>query len=243
MHTLSHANSNGFRKATRSESYPCIHCGTVFSYEDTLALHIMTQHKQNRVPLDLSLKTPNRKRSYDQISDTTSSQRPAAVNTGREIRPTNLSSFVSQTQLTAQFQGQMATCFKAKDRTTRELSSKTPATDSKARTAISSLATDSGGNVKNGNTEAHSDYNSIQSLCSWTSLDRQWLTNYMLLQQAAHSSREMLHLCQHCGIIFLDRAMYYLHSGLHNHNSPLQCNLCGKKCSSPLEFSAHIIHT
>lgn len=61
------------------------------------------------------------------------------------------------------------------------------------------------------------------------------------LQQALGGN--MFYVCRHCNIIFLDRAMYHLHTGLHNRNCPLQCNICGKECANPLEFSAHIIHT
>ncbi|KAF6040297.1 ikzf5 [Bugula neritina] len=85
-------------------------------------------------------------------------------------------------------------------------------------------------------------------------LDMQRLINHLRQSSANHhstaptpnamtSDEDMFYFCKHCNIIFLDRAMYHLHSGLHNCNSPLQCNLCGKKCANPLEFSAHIIHT
>lgn len=63
------------------------------------------------------------------------------------------------------------------------------------------------------------------------------------VQAALLSSTDTLFFCVHCNIIFLDKAMYNLHSGLHNCNFPLQCNICGKECSNSLEFSAHIIHT
>lgn len=58
----------------------------------------------------------------------------------------------------------------------------------------------------------------------------------------SNSNAGELYACTYCSIIFLDRAMYNLHAGLHNCNSPLQCNICGKKCSTALEFSAHVIH-
>ena len=57
-----------------------------------------------------------------------------------------------------------------------------------------------------------------------------------------NSRSNELYFCKHCDVIFLDRAMYNLHAGLHNCNSPLQCNICGKKCSTALEFAAHVIH-
>lgn len=63
-----------------------------------------------------------------------------------------------------------------------------------------------------------------------------------LRQMLSNSPTSPLYVCVHCNIIFLDRAMYNLHVGLHNCNSPLQCNICGKNCATALEFSAHIIH-
>ncbi|KAK3604336.1 hypothetical protein CHS0354_038674 [Potamilus streckersoni] len=49
-------------------------------------------------------------------------------------------------------------------------------------------------------------------------------------------------MCKHCQIIFLQKAIYYLHMGLHNVNSPWQCNVCGKECSDAIDFTAHVIH-
>ncbi|XP_021341115.1 uncharacterized protein LOC110442035 [Mizuhopecten yessoensis] len=51
-----------------------------------------------------------------------------------------------------------------------------------------------------------------------------------------------LHMCKYCEIIFPNRTLYYLHMGLHNVNTPWQCNMCGKVCGNVHDFNAHIIH-
>ena len=49
-------------------------------------------------------------------------------------------------------------------------------------------------------------------------------------------------MCRYCEIIFLNKAIYYLHMGLHNVNNQWQCNVCGKICKNSVDFAAHIIH-
>ncbi|KAL4225386.1 hypothetical protein ACF0H5_016075 [Mactra antiquata] len=49
-------------------------------------------------------------------------------------------------------------------------------------------------------------------------------------------------MCKYCEILFFNKALYYLHMGLHNVNNPWQCNICGKLCSNAIDFSAHVIH-
>lgn len=49
-------------------------------------------------------------------------------------------------------------------------------------------------------------------------------------------------MCRYCEIIFLNKAIYYLHMGLHNVNNQWQCNVCGKICKNAVDFAAHIIH-
>lgn len=51
-----------------------------------------------------------------------------------------------------------------------------------------------------------------------------------------------IHMCKYCEIIFPSRTLYYLHMGLHNHNTPWQCNMCGKVCGNVNDFNAHVIH-
>ena len=45
-----------------------------------------------------------------------------------------------------------------------------------------------------------------------------------------------------CCVIYTDQILYYLHMGLHNRNSPWQCNLCGVTCSGVQDFTSHVIH-
>ena len=72
MHTLSHAHEQKtYQKPGRAESYSCMYCGMVFSYEDMLLLHVVSRHKQlnGKVPLDLSLKSSlSQKRSHEVMS-------------------------------------------------------------------------------------------------------------------------------------------------------------------------------
>ena len=49
-------------------------------------------------------------------------------------------------------------------------------------------------------------------------------------------------MCKYCEILFLNKAIYYLHMGLHNVNNPWQCNVCGKACVDAVDFAAHVIH-
>ena len=49
-------------------------------------------------------------------------------------------------------------------------------------------------------------------------------------------------MCKYCEILFFNKAIYYLHMGLHNVNNPWQCNICGKICNDAVDFAAHVIH-
>lgn len=49
-------------------------------------------------------------------------------------------------------------------------------------------------------------------------------------------------MCKYCEILFFNKAIYYLHMGLHNVNNPWQCNICGKICQDAVDFAAHVIH-
>lgn len=46
--------------------------------------------------------------------------------------------------------------------------------------------------------------------------------------------------CHHCGIIFLDYILYSMHSGYHNFDDPLRCNICGRRSNDIHEFYTHI---
>ncbi|KAH3870722.1 hypothetical protein DPMN_033914 [Dreissena polymorpha] len=49
-------------------------------------------------------------------------------------------------------------------------------------------------------------------------------------------------MCKYCEIVFFNRAIYFLHMGLHNVNNHWQCNVCGKVCKDAVDFAAHVIH-
>ncbi|CAH1785707.1 unnamed protein product [Owenia fusiformis] len=56
------------------------------------------------------------------------------------------------------------------------------------------------------------------------------------------SNQDSLHMCPHCKIIFVDQTIFQLHMGLHNHNKPWQCNICGTLTSGVHEFACHVVH-
>lgn len=60
-------------------------------------------------------------------------------------------------------------------------------------------------------------------------------------QETIHGDRDKP-MCKYCEILFFNKAIYYLHMGLHNVNNPWQCNICGKVCSDAVDFAAHVIH-
>jgi len=55
-------------------------------------------------------------------------------------------------------------------------------------------------------------------------------------------NQDKLLMCRFCNVIYTDQILYYLHMGLHNHNSPWQCNLCGVTCAGVQDFTSHVIH-
>lgn len=48
--------------------------------------------------------------------------------------------------------------------------------------------------------------------------------------------------CQFCPIIFLDRALYFMHMGLHGVPNPWKCNLCHGVYNDVYGFTSHIIN-
>ena len=61
-------------------------------------------------------------------------------------------------------------------------------------------------------------------------------------KQRVSSAAKDAPMCKHCEIVFFNKAIYYLHMGLHNVNNPWQCNACGKICNDAVDFAAHVIH-
>jgi hypothetical protein len=48
--------------------------------------------------------------------------------------------------------------------------------------------------------------------------------------------------CTHCGIVFNDYTLFFLHKTLHASNEkPFQCGLCHKECSDRFAFTTHIV--
>lgn len=47
--------------------------------------------------------------------------------------------------------------------------------------------------------------------------------------------------CSHCGMIFVDQTLYFLHKGLHSDSDPWKCNLCGHACGDKYMFTTHVI--
>lgn len=324
MHTLTHAHEQkSYLKPGRAESFSCVYCGMVFSYEDMLLLHIVSRHKQlnGKLPLDLSVKTSvAQKRSYDTISQCLPTHsdllraRRSYETTQLVTNPPHPSTVLAAAMMSLQSnkhasgsgntsegsQSPKQACIssisssptinqqhKMQQCKTEPLTPQTSDSEEKETRAcsISSLESLSAFTMTRKNSETpvnmavektfpNSAYHKQAPKAHYkpmisTTHDRSTTTStsespvsrqtpnkicnksdsggamnpIQALQRALGESKEMFYFCIHCNIIFLDRAMYHLHTGLHNCNSPFQCNICGKEHSNALEFSAHIIHT
>ena len=303
MHTLSHAHEQKtYQKPGRAESYSCMYCGMVFSYEDMLLLHVVSRHKQlnGKVPLDLSLKSSlSQKRNHEVMSH----RLPSHVNLLRarssEASPLTTNPPHPSTVLAAAMMSFQSSTYAACGSTSDERPpSKRPRTSSTSSLPIAispkcktepltppasnsdekQTRSSSASSQPSTSASTPSPLNQLHTKQSSQSLDKPnhdsctsvdsttrrstpseapsnsdkssskneaggAMNPIQALQRALGDSKEMFYFCIHCNIIFLDRAMYHLHTGLHNRNSPFQCNICGKEYSNPLEFSAHIIHT
>ncbi|XP_059485477.1 zinc finger protein ztf-16 isoform X2 [Neocloeon triangulifer] len=47
--------------------------------------------------------------------------------------------------------------------------------------------------------------------------------------------------CVHCGIVFPDQTLYFLHKGCHSDSNPWKCNICGEQCSNIYDFNSHLL--
>ncbi|KAF4529424.1 hypothetical protein B566_EDAN003519 [Ephemera danica] len=47
--------------------------------------------------------------------------------------------------------------------------------------------------------------------------------------------------CIHCGIVFPDQTLYFLHKGCHSDSNPWKCNICGEQCSNIYDFNSHLL--
>lgn len=54
-------------------------------------------------------------------------------------------------------------------------------------------------------------------------------------------TQDRLFRCQFCGIIFMERGMYFLHIALHG-NNPWECSICHKIMQDKNEFTLHFVN-
>lgn len=55
-------------------------------------------------------------------------------------------------------------------------------------------------------------------------------------------SRQDVHRCDFCRLIFQDAAMYHIHRNMHDKNDLRCCNLCGKMMQDKYDFTAHFLN-
>ncbi|GFO29478.1 Zinc finger protein aiolos [Plakobranchus ocellatus] len=56
------------------------------------------------------------------------------------------------------------------------------------------------------------------------------------------SQTQTAFLCEHCNIMFFQRAMYLMHMGLHSNENPWQCTVCGFTFTEVYSFTSHFIN-
>ncbi len=54
-------------------------------------------------------------------------------------------------------------------------------------------------------------------------------------------AQDKLFRCHFCGILFMERGMYFLHIALHG-NNPWQCSICQKIMQDKNEFTLHFVN-
>lgn len=59
---------------------------------------------------------------------------------------------------------------------------------------------------------------------------------------AYYVSQGKLYKCTHCGILFQERGMYFLHSSLHGTHNPWECSICHKECVDKNDFNLHFVN-
>ncbi|GFR83227.1 zinc finger protein Pegasus-like protein [Elysia marginata] len=60
--------------------------------------------------------------------------------------------------------------------------------------------------------------------------------------QTKSSQTQTAFLCEHCNIMFFQRAMYLMHMGLHSSENPWQCTVCGVQFTEVYSFTSHFIN-
>ena len=56
------------------------------------------------------------------------------------------------------------------------------------------------------------------------------------------SQTQTAFMCDHCNIMFFQRAMYLMHMGLHSSENPWQCAVCGVTFTEVYSFTSHFIN-
>ncbi|XP_029651680.1 DNA-binding protein Ikaros [Octopus sinensis] len=59
---------------------------------------------------------------------------------------------------------------------------------------------------------------------------------------AYYMSQGKIYKCNHCGIIFQERGMYFLHNSLHGAYNPWECSICHKVCADKNDFNLHFVN-
>lgn len=57
-----------------------------------------------------------------------------------------------------------------------------------------------------------------------------------------YEAQGKIYRCQHCGILFEERGLYFLHNSLHGAQNPLECSICHKVCTDKNDFHLHFIN-
>lgn len=57
-----------------------------------------------------------------------------------------------------------------------------------------------------------------------------------------YASQGRLFECKHCGILFRERGLYFLHSSLHDSNNPWECRICHALCKDKNDFNLHFVN-
>ncbi|XP_067929950.1 zinc finger protein Helios-like [Watersipora subatra] len=254
------------QKTSLAGSFSCHFCGIVFACEDTCLLHVLSHHNTTKTPLDLSLRSSEMrakdcKEQLKSIAKSLQSKPKYSKNTDQALLSKNYTkSFESSMKA---FETNPLAC---RTRETVEYGEplakricksepKSPSNELR-ESSLDEVAHGTDRNKRSHsnlfNDTLQSDYHLAILKHEFTAAGCRSPPTYNI-QADARANRDGqaggigslngLLFCEYCDIIFLDRAMYNLHAGLHNCNSPLQCNICGKKCSTPLQFAAHVIHS
>lgn len=68
------------------------------------------------------------------------------------------------------------------------------------------------------------------------------ITSSSTVSHARSTQTQAGFLCEHCDILFFQRAMYLMHVGLHSPDDPWCCAMCGHSFSEKYSFTSHFIN-